>query len=239
MQTGNETQPRVLVAPSILSADFANLAADCMRAVNAGAKLLHVDIMDGHFVPNLSIGVPVVKTLHAALPGVFLDVHLMLQNPLEYVGAFADAGAGLISFHFEASSPIAQTIDAIHAKGVKAGLVIKPDTPASAVFPYLKDVEMVLVMSIEPGFGGQKFMPMALGKISAIRDEAKRQGACELLLEVDGGINAATCEQVVNSGANVVVAGTAVFGAENLNEAFAALAAQPLAENALMVPSWL
>ncbi|MDL2215895.1 ribulose-phosphate 3-epimerase [Ruminococcaceae bacterium OttesenSCG-928-N02] len=226
----------VKVAPSILAADFANLAQDCARLTNEGADMLHVDIMDGVFVPNLSIGVPVVAALHRALPQVFLDVHMMLQNPLQYVQPFAQAGAGLISFHLEADSPAQQTIEAIHAQGIMAGIVIKPGTPVQAVFPYLDQVELVLVMAVEPGFGAQKFMPIALEKLAAISAQAKKQGITHLMLEVDGGIGPQTCPQVVAHGANVVVAGSAVFGADDAPAAFHALGAHELSAQALHRP---
>ena len=213
----------VKIAPSILSADFANLGRDCRNVLDGGADWLHIDVMDGMFVPNLSLGIPVLKCLHKAVPGGFYDVHLLIQNPLKYVQAFRDAGADLITFHVEADSPVRETIDAIHAAGAKAALCIKPATPAQAVFEYLADLDMVLVMSVEPGFGGQKFMPSAVDKIAAIRAEAQRIGRQDLEIEVDGGIGEATAPACAKAGATVLVAGSAVFCAEDPAAAMAAI----------------
>lgn len=213
----------VKIAPSILSADFANLGRDCRNVLDGGADWLHIDVMDGMFVPNLSLGIPVLKCLHKAVPDGFYDVHLMIQNPLKYVQAFRDAGADLITFHVEADSPVRETIDAIHAAGAKAALCIKPATPAQAVFEYLADLDMVLVMSVEPGFGGQKFMPSAVDKIAVIRAEAQRIGRQDLEIEVDGGIAEATAPACAKAGATVLVAGSAVFCAEDPAAAMAAI----------------
>lgn len=204
-----------IVSPSLLSANFAQLADDCRRVQNAGAEFLHFDVMDGHFVPNISFGAPVLASLSKTLPA-FYDVHLMVTDPLFYVESFAKAGASLISFHVEAESDVAQTIDAIHKAGCKAGLVIKPGTAPEVLFPYLSKVELVLVMSVEPGFGGQSFMPSALPKLEALRSEAARQGLGELWLEVDGGVGRKTAPACVQAGANVLVAGSAVFGAADV-----------------------
>ncbi len=205
---------QALLSVSALSADFAALAADCHAALQAGADMLHLDVMDGHFVPNISIGIPVVKSLRAALPDVFFDTHLMISNPLRYVNDFAKAGADLISFHVEANSPVQETIDAIHAAGAAAGLVVKPDTHPSAVLPYLEDIELVLVMSVEPGFGGQAFMPSALAKLRFLADAAARQkNENPLLLQVDGGLDDKTAPLAREAGANVIVAGSYFFGA--------------------------
>lgn len=200
----------IKISPSILSADFAYLARD-IQAVST-ADYVHVDVMDGLFVPNISIGIPVVKCIRPVtdLP---LDVHLMIQEPVRYVERFCDAGADIVTCHVEADTQenILAAIDKIHAKGKKAGVVVKPRTPASAVLPFIDRVEMILVMTVEPGFGGQKFMADQMEKLRALR--AKRP---ELILEVDGGVNRETAPICRENGADVAVAGTAVFRAENI-----------------------
>lgn len=200
----------IKISPSILSADFAYLARD-IQAIST-ADYVHVDVMDGLFVPNISIGIPVVKCIRPVtdLP---LDVHLMIQEPVRYVDQFCDAGADIVTCHVEADTQenILAAIDKIHAKGKKAGVVVKPRTPASAVLPFIDRVEMILVMTVEPGFGGQKFMADQMEKLRALR--AKRP---ELILEVDGGVNRETAPICRENGADVAVAGTAVFRAENI-----------------------
>lgn len=203
------------ISPSILSADFSHLGADCRMVLDAGAQMLHYDVMDGHFVPNISFGVPVLKSLHKALPDAFYDVHLMITHPQQYAEAFAKAGASLLNFHLECDDDIQETIDAIKAQGCKVGMTIKPGTPVEELGYYLDQLDLVLVMSVEPGFGGQKFMADMMPKVAAIRryiDE--RNLDCEL--EVDGGVDAVTCKTCIEAGANVLVAGSAVYKAADI-----------------------
>ena len=213
-----------MVSPSILSADFAHLGSDCRTVLDAGAQMLHYDVMDGHFVPNISFGMPVLKSLHKALPDAFYDVHLMIDDPLTYAEPFAKAGASLITFHLECGCDTAATLARIKALGCKTGLSVKPHTSVQALFPYLDQLDLALVMSVEPGFGGQKFMPMALDKIRALREEIDRRGL-SCLVEVDGGVDAVTGPVCVEAGADVLVAGSAVFGAADPAAAVAGLKA--------------
>ncbi len=200
------------LSPSILSADFAHLARDCQAVLDAGADMLHFDVMDGHFVPNISFGLPVLRSLHKALPNALLDVHLMISEPLRYTPEFAKAGAGIITFHYECGQ-VAETIAAIKAAGCKAGVSIKPGTPADVLLPYLADLDLILVMSVEPGFGGQKFMPSALDKLRFLREACNEKGLAPYL-EVDGGVDLkGTGKACVEAGANLLVAGSAVFAA--------------------------
>ena len=204
----------IKIAPSILSADFANLGRDIQRIDSA--DYVHVDVMDGLFVPNISIGIPVVKSIRpvTALP---LDVHLMIERPERYVEQFCDAGADIVTCHVEADTEenIHLALKKIHAKGKKAGVVVKPKTPASAVLPFIGEVELILVITVEPGFGGQKFMADMMPKVQKIRSYIDAMNPlCEL--EVDGGVDPDTCKICIASGANVLVAGSAVYKAENI-----------------------
>ncbi len=213
-----------IVSPSILSADFTHLGSDCQMVLDAGAKMLHYDVMDGHFVPNISFGVPVLKSLHKGLPDAFYDVHLMISHPLEYAEPFIKAGATLYNFHFECEDDIQQTIDKVKALGCKVGLTIKPATSPEVLVPYLDQLDLFLVMSVEPGFGGQKFMPSALDKLRWLKAEREKRGL-DFLLEVDGGVDAVTAPLCVEAGADVLVAGSAIYGAEEPAEMVRRLAA--------------
>lgn len=247
-----------IISPSILSADFANLERDIKLVENAGADWLHIDVMDGHFVPNITIGVPVVASIKKVtkLP---LDVHLMIENPEKYIEPFANAGADILTFHYEAVirhcerseaiQPIYDLINHIKSFGIKAGMSIKPKTHAEVVFPYLNDLDLVLVMTVEPGFGGQKFMPDCAEKIKIIKEylncRCERQNGAsqshdlneittsnvshfprnykELIIQVDGGINAGTARICTSYGANSLVAGNYVYKSDNIAEAINSL----------------
>lgn len=199
----------VLLSPSLLSADFAKLGEAAQLMEKAGADWIHVDVMDGHFVPNITVGPVVVKSLkkYTSLP---LDVHLMISDPMKYAEPFAKAGSWGMTFHFEAVKDPAAVIQEYKRLGVKPGISIKPKTPASVVFPYLKDLNVVLIMTVEPGFGGQAFMPDMIPKIREIAAEIKRVGStCKI--EIDGGIDAKTGVECVKAGAHVLVAGNSIF----------------------------
>lgn len=203
----------VKISPSVLTADFTKLGEAIKELDFAKTDMLHLDVMDGIFVPNISFGMPVVKSIRE-ITETILDVHLMIDRPHRYIEEFAKSGADIIGFHTEANSPIEETLDKIHSLGCKTCLTIKPKTPAEDVFPYLEKCDMVLVMSVEPGFGGQKFMSEVLPKVTAIRQKANEMGL-DIDIEIDGGINLDTAPLAVKAGANVLVAGNVIFSAED------------------------
>ncbi|AZU61477.1 ribulose-phosphate 3-epimerase [Neobacillus mesonae] len=211
----------VKIAPSILSADFSKLGEEVSAVEAAGADYIHVDVMDGHFVPNITIGPLIVEAIRPVtkLP---LDVHLMIENPDQYIEAFAKAGADYITVHVEACRHLHRTIQNIKSFGIKAGVVLNPATPAATIQHIILDVDMVLLMSVNPGFGGQKFIPEVLTKISQVKQMADEKGL-NIEIEVDGGVNPDTARQCVEAGANVLVAGSAIYNQENYANAISQL----------------
>lgn len=200
---------RRILAPSILSADFKILGEQIRQTERAGAQYLHFDVMDGDFVPSISFGMPVLSSIHGAT-GQVMDVHLMVTEPIRYVRAFRDAGADILTVHYEACEDLHRTVDEIHACGMKAGISIKPDTPVYMLHPYLREAEMFLIMSVEPGFGGQAFLPYSLNKIRELRGLLDERGL-DADIEVDGGIYHRNVGEVLDAGANVIVSGSGVF----------------------------
>lgn len=226
----------IQIAPSILSADFAVLGAAVAAVERGGADLIHVDVMDGHFVPNITIGPLVVRSLKR-VTRVPIDVHLMITTPDQYLDAFAQAGAAMISVHVETVPHLHRTVHAIRALGLKAGVVLNPSTPVNALEQIAPDVDFVLVMSVNPGFGGQSFIPRSVAKVAAVRTLLHRAGNATAPIEVDGGIDLTTAPQVVAAGATMLVAGSAIFGSADPERATRDL--RSVAERALpaMTPS--
>lgn len=207
-ENGVQTMKRKM-APSILAADFKKLGEEIRTCAENGAEFLHFDVMDGIFVPNISFGIPVLQSIRDAAD-IVMDVHLMIQEPIRYVDAFCEAGADILTVHYEACKDLTATLDAIHAAGKKAGITIKPDTPVDVLVPYLDKAELFLIMSVEPGQGGQKFISESLDKIHALRLMLDAAGL-DTDIEVDGGIRHSNVKQVLDAGANVIVTGSAVF----------------------------
>lgn len=211
----------VKIAPSILSADFSNLGEDIERIDKGGAEFVHIDVMDGNFVPNISLGLPVIKSIRNRTEKVF-DVHLMINNPSIYIDDFIEAGADIITVHYEADRHIDRTINYIKSKGKKAAVSLNPGTPTSVLKDLIPSLDMVLIMTVNPGFGGQKFIPYCLNKIREIKEMSNKVNP-SLLIEVDGGIDKSNVKEVIDAGANVIVAGSAVFNGGEISENIKAL----------------
>ena len=212
----------IKIAPSILSADFADLGRDVERLSNAGADFIHIDVMDGHFVPNISFGMPVIKAIRNKTDKVF-DVHLMIENPSKYIDDFIDAGADIITIHYESEKHLDRAIQYIKSKGIKAAVALNPATPTVVLKNIIGSLDMVLIMSVNPGFGGQSFIPYSLDKIREVKQMAIEANNEDILIQVDGGIDSNNVKDVVEAGANVIVAGSAVFKNGNIEENIKAL----------------
>lgn len=212
----------VKIAPSILSADFSKLGEEVEKLHDAGADFIHIDVMDGEFVPNITFGMPVIKAIRGKTNKVF-DVHLMINNPQRYIDGFISAGADIITLHYEAERHLDRAIQYIKSKGVKAAVALNPATPTIVLKDIIASLDMVLIMSVNPGFGGQKFIPYSLDKIKEVKEMAIKANNPNILIQVDGGVDKNNVKDVIGAGANVIVAGSAVFGDGNIAENIKAL----------------
>jgi len=211
--------PRAIISPSVLASDFGQLTAECKRMIKNGAEWLHMDVMDGHFVPNITMGAPILACVSKGIPGIFMDCHMMVANPSQWVNDIADAGGSLYCFHIEATSDAIALIDSIHERKMKAGVAISPDTPSTAITDEIGEAaDMLLVMTVYPGRGGQKFLDRCVPKVAELRARFPDKD-----IEVDGGVGPKTIDVCAEAGSNVIVAGTAIFGAEKPDEVIAHL----------------